>query len=850
MNNKISHNNLDRKINPELEKHFYIITNLIRSFPYDLTVSKFLVLSLIFVKRLVDIKYFNQNEIYAEYQNIRNLINSDLNRTRELIFKLIDLICSTNPLFQKTLLSTNLNLTKEVDQKSLYELFFTIDKHDYSLNHYSIFEFGNAFNYLIESTQDRKSLEYLTPTFIKHLMTELLDMDFPRSLYDPAVGIGGFFNEINNRIHSQNFQIEGSEFIGQERNQSTFTLFVMNMFMNGLYKIKPFLGDTLTDPQNVEDNLLIKYDGIISDPPLGMSSMGYEEIYRNDKFFRFQYGIPNKNSSFGFVQHILASLKSTGKAVVLLNKNILFSQGNDYEIRKSIIERDLIECIIQLPSGILDFTSVPPIIIVFKPSKSPGRKNRIQIINIAKRYTADELKNIGIKSVVKDYKNFSGRGSYSYNVEIGDIIRNNYNLSIERYSDIYQEIKSLLNTNQAKKLSDLFNVVRGVRVSDGSLLEEQESYLITTKDLSRDVLSKHLETEKLKVKRVKGRKISDKCIIMSLVGSELKPTIYDPESLDNHSTPITIGNNIAALIPKNNIIKLEYLYYQLYGTEVQEQISVMRKGVIPNFSISQLKELVIPVPSLENMEKSLNEQELFIKQQAKNLLELEELRFKEKVKELIIEKVAVESESTTIRTLSHNILPIVTQSSMALTNLKSYLINKNLMADQITELTKIAVDPQIKDYITSINNSQTVGDVFYRVENYLEHMQNVITKTRDIITETIKEEDFELCNLQELILNFVNEKRNEYQNYFEIIFKCLPNIYVQISKTHFIEVLNNLIRNAKSHAFNYQDKHIKRVIEFSVDEKQELDQIIITYKNNGNKVEVTENEFFQALKEK
>ncbi|MFM7438544.1 MAG: N-6 DNA methylase, partial [Snowella sp.] len=192
---------------------------------------------------------------------------------------------------------------------------------------------------------------------------------------------------------------------------------------------------------------LDQFDAVVANAPFNINDWGYEEFFREDKLNRFRYGIPpRKNGDFAFIQHIIATMKpDSSKAVILVSPGVLFRSGVEQDIRAGILESDIVEAAIVLPSNLLYDTNIPLAALVLNRSKRKSRANNVLIIDasneykkINRRINSFDTKNIdNIIKIFNDFeeleKNKSDLAKFASLQDIGNIRNNDYQLNANRY---------------------------------------------------------------------------------------------------------------------------------------------------------------------------------------------------------------------------------------------------------------------------------------------------------------------------------------------------------------------------------------------------------------------------------
>ena len=184
------------------------------------------------------------------------------------------------------------------------------------------------------------------------------------------------------------------------------------------------IGDTFRNPGFVaDDSELQRFDYVLANPMWNQKEYN-ETFYANDSYGRFTYGVPpNSSADWAWVQHILASLKETGRAAIVLDTGAV-SRGSgskqtsrERDIRKGFVENDLIEGVILLPENLFYNTSAPGIILLLNRSKPTERKAQILLINLSNYFVNQKPKNVltdeGIDVAAEVYQAWESREKLS-----------------------------------------------------------------------------------------------------------------------------------------------------------------------------------------------------------------------------------------------------------------------------------------------------------------------------------------------------------------------------------------------------------------------------------------------------
>jgi len=214
----------------------------------------------------------------------------------------------------------------------------------------------------------------------------------------------------------------------------------MNMFLHGYPTHEIWRDNTLANPYwKNKDGSLKRFDFAVANPPFSYKSWSNGIDTAGDPFKRFEYGTPPaKNGDYAFLLHILKSLKSTGKAAVILPHGVLFRGNVEAHIRRNLIRRGYIKVIIGLPANLFYGTGIPACIIVIDKEHAQARTG-IFMINAGKGFMKDgnknRLRSQDIHKIVDVFNRQSALPRYSRMVTFAEIEANDYNLNIPRYID-------------------------------------------------------------------------------------------------------------------------------------------------------------------------------------------------------------------------------------------------------------------------------------------------------------------------------------------------------------------------------------------------------------------------------
>src|ERR1700730_7308925 len=235
---------------------------------------------------------------------------------------------------------------------------------------------GRVYEYFLSqfaSAEGKKGGQFYTPRCVVKLLVEMLE-PYKGRVYDPCCGSSGMFVQSVEFIHAHaNGNGNGGKtrtdisIYGQESNYTTWRLAKMNLAIRGI-EGQIAHGDTFHNDRHPD----LKADFILANPPFNVSDWGGERL-REDK--RWQYGVPPAgNANFAWVQHIVHHLAPTGGAgFVLANGSMSSNQSGEGEIRKNLIEANVVDCMVALPGQLFYSTQIPACLWILARDRKSGR---------------------------------------------------------------------------------------------------------------------------------------------------------------------------------------------------------------------------------------------------------------------------------------------------------------------------------------------------------------------------------------------------------------------------------------------------------------------------------------------
>ena len=298
---------------------------------------------------------------------------------------------------------------------------------------------GRVYEYFLgqfASKDGQKGGEFYTPACIVKTMVEMIE-PYSGRVYDPACGSGGMFVQSLKFIENHQGNVRNVSIYGQEKNPTTWKLAKMNL---AIRSIDGDLGRFAADTFHEDLHKDLKADFILANPPFNISDWGQEKLVDD---YRWKYGVPPKgNANYAWLQHMISKLSVNGKAAIILANGSLSAEGQEGEIRKNIIEADLVDCIVAMPSNLFYTVTIPcSVWIINRNKKQKGHTLFINASNLGTMITRKlrELTDEDIQKIANTYHSYQNDTNYKdvlgycKKSTIDEIKSNDYVLTPGRY---------------------------------------------------------------------------------------------------------------------------------------------------------------------------------------------------------------------------------------------------------------------------------------------------------------------------------------------------------------------------------------------------------------------------------
>lgn len=313
---------------------------------------------------------------------------------------------------------------------------------------------GDVYMYFLGQFADaegKKGGQFWTPQPIVKLLVEMLAPEAEKRVYDGCCGSGGMFVQSEKFIELHEHRKGKISIFGQESNPTTYKLAKMNLAIRGI-DAKIELGDTLMNDQFPE----LKVDYVIANPPFNVSDYNINKT----EMHKWKYGIPpSGNANYAWLQHFINKLAPYGTAGIVLSNGSMSSDiATEGDIRKQLIENDLVDCMVSLPAQLFYNTQIPACLWFLARNKTNGkfrnRSNEILFIDTREMGTMvsrkqKELTDKDIEKIAGTYHSWRGKKwkeeykdipGFCKAENIQEIRKNNHILTPGRYID-FKEVE-------------------------------------------------------------------------------------------------------------------------------------------------------------------------------------------------------------------------------------------------------------------------------------------------------------------------------------------------------------------------------------------------------------------------
>jgi type I restriction enzyme M protein len=634
--------------------------------------------------------------------------------------------------------------------------------------------------YRIARSEGRIGAENLMPLELCRFVCKLFDTK-NKWIYNPFAGLASIGVYMD----------EDSAYYGEEINSKTAALAELRLLVHKKNKRALFLRN---DSIEHWDKLNAPIDLVISNPPFGL------------KIKKDIEGGGNIRSAEHFIIHKgLESITPEGKILSLVSLSFLFKQGPEHELRKYLIEMDLLEMVISFPGGLMSNTGVSVCLVVINKSKQ--KKGFVRFVN-ADRFVQSvsarekKLDDESLNSII-----WTDSESEFIKIVANEIVRSNdYNFEVNRYF-----VKELSGTELAAFVfpvrSSRLNVHKGKFVRIRDLKTNPLGYKLEVNELSEDELPRN------------AQQINQSVLLLALRWSSLKPTFFEYTG-----EPVYITSDILALEVNTSRINLDYLIGELHAEYVEQQVkSIRSSSTIPLIRQVDLVKIKLDVPSMEQQLAKVRGYKAAVFEKRKN-----ELEYFQRIHGL--ESELYEQNAF----LRHTLAGPATNLKGSIESLKT-IINE-IVTPQF---------PEIKELKISASHTLNLNNYLEILEKNIFKIVETIRKTTEV-QERIIDKNLYPVDILSFLQKFVEEQKDIHKNEYSIVLQIDNEIFIDDNGNEIklfvngnedllADLLNNFIENAEKHAF---PGHSKNRIEFFItanadDSETKNTEIVLLISNTG-----------------
>ncbi|MHB8579905.1 MAG: type I restriction-modification system subunit M [Ignavibacteriaceae bacterium] len=344
-----------------------------------------------------------------------------------------------------------------LSDETLINLIEHFSQHKLNITNVPDDQLGNGYEYLIKQFADdsgHTAAEFYTNRTVVRLMTLIMDPQPGESVYDPTCGSGGLLLNCALQLKDAGKEYRTLKLYGQEINLLTSAIARMNMFLHGIEEFQIVRGNTLSNPAFMQNDELQTFNIILANPPYSLKSWD-RKSFESDPYGRNIWGTPPQGTAdYAFQQHIMKSLdEHNGRSITLWPHGILFRDA-EADMRKKMIESDVVECVIGLGSNLFYNSPMEACLLIINTNKPKDRKGKVLIINAVKEVKQEKsiayLEEQHIQKIYNAFKNFEDISDFCKVINKEEILDKNGSLNIPLY------VSNVNNGNNNKKLNELF----------------------------------------------------------------------------------------------------------------------------------------------------------------------------------------------------------------------------------------------------------------------------------------------------------------------------------------------------------------------------------------------------------
>jgi len=550
------------------------------------------------------------------------------------------------------------------------------------------------------------------------------------------------------------------------------------------------------------------FDIIVAAPPFG-----------NIKNFVKSFDTRYKSIDLMIIDKGLKALNADGKMVVLVPNSFLSQDGLASSLRQTIVDDDILEMIVSLPSGALENTLLKASILVLNKAKSVDRRNQIIMVN-GEEFTQNKIRNVRLNydSIIKLIAENDNHNGLRY-IKTNHIDSKKFNLEIERYfwgADV--------NLQAQPDVTDLGTLLEKISFRNANAVLGNNLKCISIKHLQNDPLDytlKQFEKKEVDSSMRNYGLIKESCMMVAKVGANLKPTYFNYTG-----EPLLVSTNIMCFKINNSKIHLSYLFNELYSEFIIEQLGFHRKGVAQSMlPLRSFLEIKIKVPALNHQRLKIeNVKEAYIKSREK------ELNFQ---REILGLKDEAFREFASIR---HTFRQYLNSLKSNVSGTKKFIIKNQGEPISPNKIYSKNLNQTFEEHLDSLEN--TINSMSMMLETFDQRKDFKKSKEANNLVELLKESVSRFKDPEKFTFDQIHIIRESFDMGGEYL---MPEIL--FNKEDFFIVFSNIISNAQQHGFRGRDHG--NVIKCELWNNWNNNEYVLEISNNG--LPFTENFSFEKL---
>jgi len=281
----------------------------------------------------------------------------------------------------------------------------------------------------------KRGKEFFTPPEVSRLLVNLVQPKAGETVGDPCCGSGSLLIACSKFAHEKSGH-SGCSLHGQEKDFHTWALARMNMVLHGETDFQLEWGDTLLAPKLLAaKNTLRKFDIAVSTPPFSLKEWGHDDA-EHDVYNRYARGVPPRISGdYAFISHMVETLNpATGRMATVVPLGVLFRSAAEQQIRRKLIQENLIEAVIALPGKIFPYTAIATAILVLRKNKADDKILFINAVDLFQHgKTQNFLRQADVDRITDTYLSRSEAVGYARVVSREEVAANDYSLNVAQY---------------------------------------------------------------------------------------------------------------------------------------------------------------------------------------------------------------------------------------------------------------------------------------------------------------------------------------------------------------------------------------------------------------------------------